>query len=184
MKPEEIEEILRECLKTAERNEEKGKKHKGLLLVECNSQAAKEYIEKAKMNLELCELFKQKGFDYKIAEEWFYTLYYCALAILTRFGLESRSQKYTALFLRYVKNKNLIDYDEEFIEKIMVYSEKTEKSEVDEREESRYSSTIKSEKIRERYADMNILCKKAIAQCEEIIFADKEFKIPKELLSF
>lgn len=108
-------------------------------------------------------------------------LYYCALAILAKFGVETRSQKCTALFLRYVKDRGLIEYDNEFIERITVYREKDEKSEVDEREESRYSSTIKSEKIRERYNEMTILCKKAISQCEEIVFSDKKFNVPKEL---
>ena len=36
---------------------------------------AEEYIIKAKKNLELCKLYKEKGFDYKLPEEWFYTLY-------------------------------------------------------------------------------------------------------------
>ena len=151
------------------------------MLAKPDNKLAEEYIKKAKMELELCEIYKQKGIDYKIAEEWFYTLYYCALAILAKFGVETRSQKYTALFLKYIKDRSLIEYDDEFIQRIMVYREKDEKSEVDEREESRYSSTIKSERIRERYDEMTILCKKAISQCEEIVFSDKKFKVPREL---
>ncbi len=41
------------------------------------------YITKAKMNLDLCRLYAERGFDYKLPEEWFYTFYYCALAILS-----------------------------------------------------------------------------------------------------
>ncbi len=178
---EELEKILKECFKTAEKDEKRGKKHKGLLLVKPDNKSAEEYIKKAKVELELCEIYKQKGIDYKIAEEWFYALYYCALAILAKFGVETRSQKYTALFLKYIKDRCLIEYDSEFIERITVYREKSEKSEVDEREESRYSSAIESEKIRERYDEMTILCKKAISQCEEIIFSDKKFTVPNEL---
>jgi len=134
------------------------------------------------MDLELCTFYRQKGYDYKIPEEWFYTLYYCALAILAKFGIESRSQKYTALFLSYIKSRGIIDYDNEFIKRIIVYSEKDEKSEVDEREQSRYSSSIKNEKITERYEEMTDLCKKAISQAEEIVFSRNEFKVPQELL--
>ena len=181
MKTGELEKSLRECFKVAEKDEKKGRKHKGLLLGKPNDKGAEEYIQKAKMELELCEIYKQKGIDYKIAEEWFYTLYYCALAILAKFGVETRSQKYTAIFLKYIKNKDLIDYDDEFIKRITVYSEKGEKSEVDEREHSRYSSAIKNEKISERYEEMTNLCKKAISQCEEIVFSGKGFKVPKEL---
>ena len=181
MNIEELQKILRDCLKTAEKNELEGRKHKGLLFREPNIQVAREFIQKAKMELELCEIYKQKGIEYKIAEEWFYTLYYCALAILSIFGVETRSQKYTALFLTYLQKTRVIDYDEEFVKRITVYSEKNEKSEVDEREESRYSSAIKIDKISERYEEMTLLCKKAISQCEEIVFSNKQFVVPKEL---
>ena len=181
MNTEEIGKTLRECFKAAEKDEKKGRKHKGLLLCRPDDKSAREYIQKAKMPLELCEIYKQKEIDYKIAEEWFYTLYYCALAILAKFGVETRSQKYTALFLRYIKDRGIIGYDDEFIQRITVYREKDEKSDVDEREESRYSSTIKSEKIRERYGEMTNLCKKAISEAEDIVFSGKEFKVPKEL---
>ncbi|MBS3114803.1 hypothetical protein J4448_06920 [Candidatus Woesearchaeota archaeon] len=49
--------------------------HKGLLAVKPDAKEAEEYIIKAKKNLELCKLYKEKGFDYKLPEEWFYTLY-------------------------------------------------------------------------------------------------------------
>lgn len=173
--------VVRECFKLAKQDELKGKKHKGLLLVKPNDKISKEYLEKAKTNLELCMLYKEKGFDYKIPEEWFYTLYYCALAILSKFGVESRSQKCTAYFLKYAKEKKLIEYDDEFIDRITVYSSKDEKSDVDERENSRYGSAMKSKEIEGKYNFMNDLCKRAISQTEEIIFSQKEFKIPKEV---
>lgn len=170
-----------ECFKIAIKDELKGKKHKGLLVTKPDNKIAKEYLQKAKTNLELCEFFKMKGFDYKIPEEWFYTLYYCALSILSRFGIESRSQKCTAYFLKYAKEKELIDYDDEFIERITVYNSKEEKSDVDEREKARYGSHTKSREIESRFEYMNNLCKKAISQTEEIIFSEKEFKIPEEI---
>ena len=104
------------------------------------------------------------------------------MAILSKFGIESRSQKCTAFFLRYAKDNSLIDYDDEFIDRIMVYKERGEISDVDEREKARYSSSIKSKEIAGKYEYMTNICKRAISQCEEIIFSDKEFKIPKELV--
>ena len=171
---------LKECFKLARRDELKGKKHKGLLIIKSNDKTAKEYLQKAKVNLELCSFYKEKGFDYKIPEEWFYTLYYCALAILSKFGVESRSQKCTAYFLRYAKENKLIEYDGEFIDRITVYSSKDEKSDVDERENSRYSSAMKSKEIESKYDYMNDLCRRAISQTEEIVFSKKEFKVPNE----
>ena len=179
---EEIEKKLRECFKIAEKNEKEGIKHKGLLIRKPNDKEAKEYIQKAKRELELCDFYKEKGFDYKIPEEWFYTLYYCALAIISKFGIESRSQKYTALFLEYLKEKGLIDYDSEFIRRITVYAKKSEESDVDRREEARYSSSIKIERVENLYEETTALCKEAISQAEDIVFSDEIFKIPRELV--
>ena len=172
---------VRDCFISALKDEKKGKKHKGLLIAKLDNKTAESYVQKAKLNLELCDFYKQKGFDYKIPEEWFYALYYCALAILSKFGIESRSQKCTAYFLRYAKDNNLIDYDNEFIDRIMVYREKEETSDVDERENARYSSSITSKEIESKYEKMTSTCKEAISQAEEVVFSNKEFKVPKEL---
>src|SRR3989344_1443796 len=171
----------RDCFLHAKKAEEKGKKHKGLLVVKKDNQKAEEYIGKAKTNLRTCELFKERRLDYKIPEEWFYTMYYCALAILAKFGIESRNQKCTALFLKYVQEKKLIDYDDDFIERIMVYSEKKERSDVDEREDARYGSSVKSEEIMGKYDLMMDICKKCISQAEEVVYSSGEFEIPREL---
>ena len=172
---------VRDCFVLAEKDEKKGKKHKGLLVTKQDNKTVEEYIQKAKVNLQLCDVYKQKGFDYKIPEEWYYTLYYCALAILSKFGIESRSQKCTAFFLRYAKDNGLIGYEDEFIDRIMVYSAKEEKSDVDERETARYGSYISSKEVESKYEYMTTICKKAISQAEEMVFSEKEFKVPKEL---
>ena len=137
MKTEDLARNLKECFKEAEKEEKKGNKHKGLLFTRSDVEAAKSYIKKAKESLELCDIYKERRIDYKIPEEWFYTLYYCALAILSKFGVESRSQKWTAQFLAYVKLKSLIDYEDKFIEMITVHKERSKESEVDEREKAR-----------------------------------------------
>ncbi|MBS3142982.1 hypothetical protein J4464_06355 [Candidatus Woesearchaeota archaeon] len=173
---------VKECFSNALKEEQKGKKHKGLLIVKPDDAQAKGFLIKAKANLELCDLYKQKGFDYKIPEEWFYTLYYCGLAILSKFGVETRSQRCTAAFLRAVKDKGAIDYDDEFIDRITVYKEKNEISDVDEREHARYSSLIKMEEVEAVYKNMTDVCKRAISQCEEIVYSEKKFVIPKDLI--
>jgi len=178
----EIEKELKECFALALKEEERGKKHKGLIVTNFNIEEAKCYLEKAKESLEFCDIYKQKEADYKIPEEWFYALYYCGLAILSKFGVESRSQRYTALLLSYLQNKELINYNKEFIDRIVVYKEKERESDVDEREKARYGSWIKNDKVRERYNDMMNLCKQAITQAEEVIFSKEDFTIPKELL--
>ena len=182
MKTEGLAKELRDCFKDSEKDEKNGKKHKGLLVVEPNDKSAREYIQKAKDALDWCNVYKLKGADYKIPEEWFYTLYYCGLAFLAKLGVESRSQKYTAMFLEYMQCKGVINYGEEFIESITVYKEKGKESEVDRREEARYGPAIKIEKVIARYDEMMNTCKRAIFKCEEIIYSSKLFQLPKELL--
>jgi uncharacterized protein (UPF0332 family) len=172
---------VHDCFLDAARDEKRGKKHKGLLILKPDDGKAREYLAKAKTNLELCSFYKERGFDYKIPEEWFYTLYYCALAILSKFGVESRSQKCTAAFLRCMKDRGLIEYDDEFIDRITVFRDKDRKSDVDEREAARYSSSMKSEEVEYKYVHMTDACKRAISQCEEVVFSGKEFKVPGEL---
>lgn len=172
----------KDCFSSARKAEEKGRKHKGLLIVKPDDKEAEQYIAKAKTHLRTCELFKEKRLDYKIPEEWFYTMYYCALAILTKFGVESRSQKCTALFLRFVKDNGLIEYDNEFIDRITVYSEKEEKTDVDLREEARYGASVHSRGIIEKYDFMMDVCKRCISQAEDIVYSDKELKVPEELI--
>jgi uncharacterized protein (UPF0332 family) len=174
-------EEVKDCFKNARKDENKGKKHKGLLFIGKDDEKAKEYILKAKKNLELCIFLKEGSYDYKIPEEWFYTLYYCALAILSKFGIETRSQKCTAYFIRYVKNKGLIYFDDDFIDRITVYKDKEERSDVDERENSRYSTSIKIEEVSQKFDYMNDLCKKAISQAEDIVFSKNDYKIPDNL---
>ncbi|MBU0929800.1 MAG: hypothetical protein KJ623_01890 [Nanoarchaeota archaeon] len=174
---------IKDCFVNAIKDEKRGQKHKGLLIIKPDDKTAREYLDKAKINLQLCDLFKEQGFDYKIPEEWFYTLYYCTLAILAKFGIESRSQKCTAFFLRYAKDNGLIEYDNEFIERITVYRAKEEKSDVDEREKARYSSSIKSKEIESKYNYMTNICKKAISQCEDIIFQIKNLKLLRNYMN-
>ena len=173
---------VKDCFINAGKDDTKGKKHKGLLITKPNQPLAEEYVFKAKKNIIFCELCKNQGFEYKLPEEWFYTLYYCALAILSKFGIESRSQRCTAVFLHYVREKRLIEYDSELIDRITVHKEKEVVSDVDKREFARYGAMIKIPEIEQDYEKMMDVCKKAISQCEGIVFSDKKF-IDSEILS-
>src|SRR3989344_1851754 len=145
---------VKDCFANARKDDNKRKKHKGLLIAERDDRKATEYMQKAKLNLKICKFYKDNRLDYKLPEEWFYTMYYCALAILAKFGVESRSQRCTALFLRYSKDKGLIDYDDEFIDRITVHSDKEDRSDVDERENARYKPSIRNDNIIQEYSTM------------------------------
>ena len=81
-----------------------------------------------------------------------------------------------------MKDKNLIEYDDEFIARIQVYKKKEELSDVDERERGRYSSLIEMKEVLQEYDSMAALCKKAISQCEGIVFSERSFEVPMEVL--
>ena len=83
--------------------------------------------------------------------------------------------------MKYVKEKGIIEYDRAFIQRIMVYKEKEEKSDVDERERSRYSPVIQIKEVAQNYDKMMDICKKAISQCEDIVFSDAQFEVPAEI---
>ncbi|HDZ60217.1 MAG TPA: hypothetical protein ENH46_00775, partial [Candidatus Pacearchaeota archaeon] len=57
---------VKDCFVNAKKEEEKGRKHKGLFVAEKDDEKAEEYVKKAKRNLEICELYKEKRLDYKI----------------------------------------------------------------------------------------------------------------------
>ena len=63
-----------------------------------------------------------------------------------------------------------------------IAKEKDKKSAVDEREEARYGPEIKIKKVEEKYEETMNLCRRAISQTEEIIYSNKKYEIPKELL--
>ena len=65
---------VRDCFVFAKKDEDKGKKHKGLLIAKPDNKIAEEYISKAKINLQLCDLYKSKGYDYKIPEDMIFQL--------------------------------------------------------------------------------------------------------------
>lgn len=65
----------------------------------------------------------------------------------------------------------------------MVYREKEETSDVDEREKARYGSSVRSEEIMQKYDFMMDRCRKCISQCENVVFSENAFQIPHELLS-
>ena len=60
---------VRDCFKSAAMDEKNGKKHKGLLVSKPDEKIAKEYLNKARTNLELCSTYKKGGFDYMIPEK-------------------------------------------------------------------------------------------------------------------
>jgi len=72
-------------------------------------------------------------------------------------------------------------YDDEFIERITVYRDKEEKSDVDERETARYGSSIKKRGSRQQIRIYGKHLQESDIPVRRDSISDKEFRVPKEL---
>ena len=87
---------LNECLREGERG---GERHKGLRKIEINERLIDEYLKKAGHNLNAITDFKDIGYSDWSASAAFYALYHCLLALLIKFGYQSRNQTCTFAFV-------------------------------------------------------------------------------------
>ena len=83
---------VRWCLDQAKKQLASGAKHRGLVKVKPDDALAKEYVVKAEHNLEVFLLNSKHGFYDWAINIGFYVTYHCCLAIITKFGYESRNQ--------------------------------------------------------------------------------------------
>lgn len=96
------------CLNKAKSEIEKGEIHRGLIRVKPDEQYAFEYIKKAEHNLNAFLYNKEGGFYDWTISIGFYIMYHCCLAIITKFGYESRNQECTlALIESLIEDKKL-----------------------------------------------------------------------------
>ena len=83
------------CLNQAKKQLASGAKHRGLVIVNPDNALASEYVDKAEHNLEFFLLARKNGFYDWAINIGFYVTYHCCLAIITKFGYESRNQDCT-----------------------------------------------------------------------------------------
>ncbi len=83
------------CLDQAGKQLAEGKKHRGLVKVIPDNKLAEEYIGKAEHNLEFFLLARKNGFYDWAINVGFYVTYHCCLAVMAKFGYESRNQDCT-----------------------------------------------------------------------------------------
>jgi len=100
-----IENKLEWCLNKAKKE---GEKHRGLKEVKPSKEKADKHITKADHNLKaMLYLIKGNFPDWAINAS-FYARYHCLLALLAKYGYESRNQECTFTVIEYlIKNKKL-----------------------------------------------------------------------------
>lgn len=96
---------LDECFKEGEKGRER---HKGLKKIGTNEDLINEYLKKAGHNLNAVAEFKNIGYSDWSTSAAFYALYHCLLALLVKFGYQSRNQTCTFVFVEDLINKRKI----------------------------------------------------------------------------
>jgi len=159
------------CLKKAEKEIEKARKHRGLVKTEINLGEAKKHIAKAEHNLKAIEYFDKGGFSDWSMNAVFYCIYHCFLAISTKFGYESRNQECTLALIKYLKEQKKIELDDKFIETLESYNEteRHESSIIEKREQYTYGTSVSVSNKQEIKQNIT-LCRDCLDQAKSIVF--------------
>lgn len=157
------------CLRKAEKEIGELGFHRGLVKVEEDIKLAEKHIIKAEHNLKGAIYFKKGGFSDWSASAFFYCIYHCFLAVLIRFGYESRNQECTIAAIEMLKEKGL-DINNKLIDtlKISKAEEMHESSIIRIREDFQYGVEIKF-KEKEEFDNFVRLCKEAISKTRDIV---------------
>ena len=127
------------CLNKSKEEIAKGEQHRGLAKIKPDDQLALDYLKKADHNLEAFLHNKKGGFYDWTISIGFYVMYHCCLAIITKFGYESRNQECTLSLI-----ENLIE-DKKISEDFKKYADAIKSAAQDKKEEEQIL------KMREKY---------------------------------
>lgn len=159
------------CLTKAENEIKSGKKHRGLVEKKPNIEDSGKHILKAEHDLNAISYFNRGNFSDWSMSAAFYCIYHCFLAIIEKFGYESRNQECTIALIKYLKEQGKIEINNKFIESLEIYDEKErqESSIIEKREFYTYGTTT-SEENKEEIDKAITLCKECLDKTKEIIF--------------
>ena len=158
------------CLNKAKKEIAEGLKHRGLIEIKPDPDEAKNHIKKAEHNFKAVVSFEKSGFSDWSVNAIFYTLYHCFLAILAKFGYESRNQECTIVLIEYLEEEKKITLSDEIIEalKSVEKKEKEQKRAIELREDFQYGTETKIED--KTLSELKSLCQKAIEETKNIIY--------------
>lgn len=159
------------CLNKAEKELQDGKKHRGLVKVDSNLEKARNHLTKAERNLKVTLYLQRGGYTDWCSSSLFYLIYHCFLAILAKFGYETRNQECTfALIASLIEDKK-ITLSKEDLEKVntMDIKETQESPEtaVSIREDYQYSTKVSLEN--KEYQELLQLAKRILDKTKETL---------------
>jgi len=158
------------CLNKAKKELEKSNLHRGLVKVEGDFGLSEKHIFKAEHNLKAAIYFQKGGFSDWSASAFFYCMYHCFLAILRKFGYESRNQECTIAAIELLKEEGKIEIDRKFIDtlKITDVEEIQESNVIKLRENFQYGVDLEFNE-NEEFNNLIKLCKEIIYETRDII---------------
>jgi len=145
--------------------------HRGLVKVEGDIALAGKHLIKAEHNLKAAVYLEKGRFSDWSVSAFFYCPYHCFLAILRRFGYESRNQECTLAVIDMLKEQGKINLHERFIDalKITKVEEMHESNIIKLREDFQYSTDLDF-KEKEEFKRLIELCKEAMNKTRDIIY--------------
>lgn len=144
--------------------------HRGLVKTEPDRNIGEKHITKAQHNLDAALYFNQGGYSDWSASAFFYCMYHCFLAVLSKFGYESRNQECTIAAMEMLHEEGKIEFDKVFLDALKSASSEDlhEASVIDLREKFQYGIGIEFGE-KKQFDKLVNLCKKAIDTTTEIV---------------
>jgi|SRR3989344_6066914 len=157
--------MIKWCLKKAKVEIEKGEIHSGLVKIEPDKELALDYLKKAKHNLEVFLYNKEGGFYDWTINIGFYVMYHCCLAIITKFGYESRNQECTlALIESLIENEKLDEDFKRYVEAIKSSTEAKKEEEHIQKMREKYQYTPVIDIDKEKVEELGVVQKQNLIQ--------------------
>jgi len=157
------------CLKKGEKEMKDGK-HKGLVRIKPDAARARQHIEKAEHNLKLMLSLKGTEFSDWCSSAAFYAAYHSLLAILAKFGYESRNQECTFALISSMAEKGTINFDAALLENIAkIEPEKNAEMETITEIREQYQYGIKLSMEDKTYEELAEIAKKILGESKRIL---------------
>lgn len=162
---------LRWCLNKAQKELQEGRKHRGLVEITSDLGLAGEHLAKAEHNLKATLYLQNGGFSDWCSCSLFYTIYHSFLAILAKFGYESRNQECTFAVIANLIEDQKITLNINDLEKVSSMSiteaQEAPTTAISVREEYQYSTKVSLEN--KEYQELLQLAKKILDKTKVIL---------------
>jgi uncharacterized protein (UPF0332 family) len=147
--------------------------HRGLVEGVHDDRMARMHIAKAEHNLSAALFFQKNNYSDWSASAFFYCIYHCLLAIIRKYGYESRNQECTFATVDMLKEQGKIKLDKKFIDTLNINKSKEDNlSTIKIREDFQYGTEIEFSQ-KDEFAHLTELCKECLAATREIVFENK-----------